>query len=195
LIEQPGQAAPAADPRPPAPEGFEEFFRASFRGLVGAAMTMGATFEEAEDAASNTLTEMLGRWPVPENPFAYARRAVVNNFIKDKARGNLRVARRLVERGHVPRQEGLDDRQLTASEDDEWVADVLSALPSAQREVMECIVKGLDREEIAETLGKTRQAVRRNLSDARVRLADVLHPNGGHKQPRRATGSAGEEAR
>ena len=53
----------------------------------------------------------------------------------------------------VPHQEGAEDSQLTAWEDEEWVAHVLSALPPAQRQVMELIVKGLDRDEIAETLG------------------------------------------
>jgi len=158
-------------------------------------MIAGATLEEAKDAAAKALAEMFLHWPVPGDPLAYARRAVVHNFIKDKTRGNHRVARRLVERGHVLHQEGFEDSRLTAFEDDEWVADVLSILPPAQREVMECIAKGLDRDEIAEALCKSKEAVRRNLCDARARLAEVLHPNGEHKQPHRTTArSAREEA-
>ena len=196
--EQAAQAidSPAADPRPPAPEGFAEFFRVEFRGLVRTAMTAGATQAEAEDAAAKTLMEILRMWPLPGNPHAYARRAVVNNFIKDRTRGNVRIARRLIERRPDLHQEDFEDGGLTALEDDEWVADVLSILPSAQREVMECIAKGLDRDDIANTLGKSKAAVRRHLCDARVRLAEVLHPNGEHKQPRRTTArSATEEAR
>ena len=41
-------------------------------------------------------------------------------------------------------------------------------LSPAQREVMELIVKGLDHGEIAETLGKTKEAIRRHLCDARA---------------------------
>ncbi len=146
--------SPAADSRSSAPWGFGEFFRAEFRGLVGTAMIAGATLEEAKDAAAKALAEMFLHWPVPGDPLAYARRAVVHNFIKDKTRGNHRVARRLVERGHVLHQEGFEDSRLTAFEDDEWVADVLSILPPAQRKVMEYIAKGLDRDEIAEALCK-----------------------------------------
>jgi RNA polymerase sigma factor (sigma-70 family) len=189
-------ASPAIKTRPPAPAGYEDFFRTSFRELVKTAMYAGATLEEAEDAAAKTLTEMLPRWTTYDRPLEYARQAVVHNFIKDKTRGPRRVAQRLVERGHVPHEEGAEDHQLTEWEDLEWVAHVLSCLPQAQREVMECIARGLDRDEIAEALGKTKDAVRRNLCDARRRLANELHPNGEHKQAARSTArSPREEAR
>jgi hypothetical protein len=48
---------------------------------------------------------------------------------------------------------------------------------------MECIARGLDRDEIAEALGKTREAIRRNLCDARERLARELHVDAERKQP------------
>ena len=190
LVVEPDQTAaaqaavsPISKTRPlAAPDGFEEFFRSSFRELVRTAMYAGATFDEAEDAAARALTEMLQSWDRITPSIAYARKATVSNFIKAKTRGTGRVARRLIERGHVPGHEGDEDRQLTAWEDDEWVAAVLSGLPSAQREVMELIVKGLDRDEIAETLGKTREAVRRSLSDARARLSGALNPDGSPKQ-------------
>jgi DNA-directed RNA polymerase specialized sigma24 family protein len=185
--------ASAADTQPSAPPGFEEFFRTSFPGLVRTAMIAGATKEEAEDAAAKALAEMLPAWPIGDHAAAYARRAVVNNFIKDKTRGTHRVAQRLVDRGYVQHREGTEDSQLTALEADEWVTGVLRILPPAQREVMTCIARGLHRDEIAETLGKTREAVRRNLCDARTRLAEVLHPDGEHKQPGPATARATRE--
>jgi RNA polymerase sigma factor (sigma-70 family) len=180
-------ASAAADTRPPAPEGFEEFFRTSFRELVRTAMIAGARLEEAKDAAAKTLAEMLPAWPVPGYPLAYARRAVVNNFIKDKTRGNSRVAQRLIDRGHVPHQEGAEDGRLTAWEDDQWVADVLSVLPPTQREVLELIAEGFSREEIAEALGKSKEAVRRNLCDARGRLTKLLNRDGELRHPSPST--------
>jgi RNA polymerase sigma factor (sigma-70 family) len=171
-------ASPTAYIRPPAPEGFEEFFRTSFRKLVGTAMSAGAKPEEAQDAAAKALAEMLPAWPVAGNPLAYARRAVISNFIKDKTRGNRRVVQRLIERGHVPRQEGVFDGRLTEWEDDQWVVAVLSVLPPTQRQVMGYIARGFSRQEIAEELGKSQEAVRRNLCDACHRLAELLHPDG-----------------
>jgi RNA polymerase sigma factor (sigma-70 family) len=167
---------------PAAPVGFEEFFHVSFRELVRAAMYAGATLHEAEEAASKTLTEMLRHWDTSKPSLAYARKATIHNFIKDRTRGPRRVARRLLERGHISHREGAEDRQLTAWEDEEWVTHVLSGLPPAQREVMELIAQGLDRDEIAAMLGKTKEAIRRNLSDARARLARELNPAGEYRQ-------------
>jgi RNA polymerase sigma factor (sigma-70 family) len=199
-------ASPVPEIWPPAaPDRFEEFFQGSFRELVRTAMYAGATLQEAEDAAAKALTEMLGSWDVRERSLAYARKATVNNFIKYKTRGPGRVARRLIEQGHVPRHEGAEDRQLTAWEDEDWVASVLSSLPLAQRQVMELIAEGLDRDEIAETLGKTREAIRRNLCDACKRLRRELNPDGESRRdplgehrkqpPRSMAPTPGEEAR
>lgn len=200
----PTAAAPLPEIWPAAaPAGFEDFYRGSFRDLVRTAMYAGATPQEAEDAAAKTLAEMLGRWDTIEWSLAYARTATLHNFIKDKTRGPGRVARRLIEQGHVPRREGAEDRQLTAWEDDEWVASVLSSLPPAQREVMELIAKGLGRDEIAQALGKTREAIRQNLCVARARLIRELNPDGEPKQdpggehqrqPRRMARTPREEA-
>jgi DNA-directed RNA polymerase specialized sigma24 family protein len=113
--------------------GFDDFYRSSYRELVKAAMFAGATFDEAEDAVSKSLTEMLRRWPVPGHPLRYARKAVIHNFIKDKARGTTRVASRLVERGHVNHHEGAEDRQLTAREGTQTAS---SGSPAPQRHAL-----------------------------------------------------------
>jgi RNA polymerase sigma factor (sigma-70 family) len=177
-------AAPQPDPSPvPAPAGFEDFYLGSYREVVRAAMMAGATLEEAEDAASQALEDMLRIWPVLGMPLRYARKAAVSNFIKARTRGSARVARRLAERGHAA-PEGAVDGQLTAREGREWVAGVLAELTGAQKEVMQCVADGLDRDEIAEVLGISRAAVRRRLCDARARLAELLSRDGELRHPR-----------
>jgi RNA polymerase sigma factor (sigma-70 family) len=163
--------------------GFVEFYKAHYRDLIKDAMYMGATLPQAEDAVQKTLEEMLRRWPVLGEPLAYSRKATVHNLIKEKTRGPQRVARRLAEKGHWSRQEGAEDPGLTVWEDSQWVDQVLGRLPRAQREVMECIVRDIDPGEIAAVLGKTKEAVRRNLCDARARLRRELNPDGTPKQP------------
>jgi RNA polymerase sigma factor (sigma-70 family) len=174
---------------PAAPGGFEAFYRSSYREVMKAAMIAGATFEEAEDAASKTFLEMLERWPVQGAPLSYARKAVVSNFIKNKTRGSRRVVQRLAERGPAAvRQEGTEDTELCALEGQEWVDDVLSELTPCQREVMERIARGLDYDEIAADLGKSREVVRRRVCDARARLIQILDRDGTRlEQPRLAT--------
>ena len=103
----PRQLDPLTIPLAPS-EGYVDFFRDHYPELVKAARYAGATREEAEDATSKTLDEMYWKWPIPGSPLRYARKAVINNFIKAKTRGNLRVARRLIERGHqFVSQDGL----------------------------------------------------------------------------------------
>jgi DNA-directed RNA polymerase specialized sigma24 family protein len=165
--------------------GYEDFYKASFRNLARAAMIAGATLEEAEDATAKALAEMSPGWPDKRYTFAYARKAVISNFIREKTRGPGRVARRLRDRGHVPHREGADDPGLTRLENDEWVADVLSCLPPAQREVMGCFARGLEIAEIAETLGKTNETTRKHISDACKRLRAELHPDGERKHQQR----------
>jgi DNA-directed RNA polymerase specialized sigma24 family protein len=190
-------ATPAAGARPTAPPEFEVFFRTSFPEVVGTAMIAGATRQEAEDAADTALADMFPGWAVTvhENPLAYARQAAVHHFIKAKTRGDPRVIRRLIERGRVPLREGVEDPRLNELEDSEWVASVLSLLPRAQRAVMQCIADGIPRAEIAENLGMSREAVRRNLCDARARLAELLHPDGELKQPPMSSRATREEDR
>jgi RNA polymerase sigma factor (sigma-70 family) len=164
---------------PEAFDGFVPFYRDSYREVVKRAMIAGATPEEAEDAASKTFLDMLQRWPVDGFPLMYARTAVVTNFIKDKTRGNRRVARRLIERGPASlHREGTEDAELSSLEGHDWVADVLSQLTPAQREVMERIARGLTNEEITADLGKSQDVVRRRLCDARGRLVQILNPDG-----------------
>lgn len=173
-----------------APSGFEAFYGGSYREVVKAAMVAGATFDEAEDAASKTYVEMLEKWPVQGVPLNYARKAVVSNFIKDKSRGSRRVVQRLTERGPVSvRQEGTEDTGLCALEIQEWVENVLSELTPSQREVMERIARGLDYDEIAVDLGKSREVVRRRVCDARARLVQILDRDGArlvHPVPQRS---------
>lgn len=160
---------------PCAPEGFEVFFRESYRELVRAVMTAGATLEEAEDSVSDALVSMLRRWPSGGFPLRYARKAVIFNYIKYKTRSTRHVSGRgLTEDG----EPGTEDPGLGVLENREWVAGVLSKLPPAQREVMEMIAEGSTYEEIAGELGRSRDAIRRRVCDARARLIHALTPDG-----------------
>lgn len=164
--------------------GFADFYKEHFRELVRAAMYAGATRTEADDAIQKAMAEMYPRWTQRTYTVAYARKAVIRNFIKDKTRGPGLTAQRLRERGHVPRQEGADDPGLSRLEDDEWIHSVLSCLSPAQREVMELFARGLSVGEIAAELGKNTQTIRKHVSDACKRLRTELNPDGEHKHQR-----------
>jgi RNA polymerase sigma factor (sigma-70 family) len=151
----------------------EEFYRNSYRPLVRDVIFAGAHHDEAEDAVSAAMVEVLERWDTIENPLAYARRAAINHTIRARQRGTSRIAGRLVERGDVPREDDLDPG-LLVWEQQEWVTLLLKSLPPAEREVLAFVVDAFRPQEIARLRGKTEAAVRQNLHAARKRLAERL---------------------
>jgi RNA polymerase sigma factor (sigma-70 family) len=152
---------------------FVEFFRDAYQPLVRDVIFAGGKPDEAEDAVSAAMVEVLQRWGAIENPRAYARRAAINNMIKNRQRGLQRISARLIQRGDVP-AEGEEDPGLLVWEQREWVTLLLKSLPEAQRQVLACLVDTFSPQEIAQLLGKTEAAVRQNLCAARKRLADCL---------------------
>jgi RNA polymerase sigma-70 factor (ECF subfamily) len=136
-------------------------------------MYLGATMQEAEDAVQTTMSELLRRWEAIGNRFGYARRAVISNYLKEKTRGLKRIRDHQIELGDVT-PEVDDGRAMTAWEDEQWVLQILESLPPAQREVMAFVVDEFKPIEIAELLGKTPEAIRRNLHATRQRLRRTL---------------------
>ena len=96
--------------------GFEGFFLGSRRRLLGVALRLGASWDEADDAVAAAMKDVLVRWDDIENPFAYARTAVRSHLVRERSRGLDTRRRRLAERGAgVP--EAAEDDALTRHED------------------------------------------------------------------------------
>lgn len=170
----------------PALGDFEEFYRSSYRKLLAYAMYVGASLDEAEEAVGATMAEVFARWQKIENPVAYARRATVSNFVKERTRPR-RLVRHLMNYGQVA--DSYDDPGLSIWEDSQWVKQLLASLPQAQRDVMAGIVDDFRPAEIALLLGKSPDAVRQSLRLARQRLRLALEEQAGqhgrsHSSPR-----------
>lgn len=154
-------------------QDFEEFYRSSYRPLLRDVIVAGGDPHEAEDALSTAMVEVIQRWDKIANPHAYARRAAISNLIKNKHKRLSKIRDRLIEQRAIPDVQE-QDLALTAWEDQEWVTQLLKSLPSAQREVLACMIDEFTRQEIAQLLGKTEAAVRQNLCAARAKLAAWL---------------------
>jgi DNA-directed RNA polymerase specialized sigma24 family protein len=156
-----------------APPEFVAFFRAEYRTLMVVVMFVGATFEEADEAAASAMEEVLRRWDQIDAPLAYGKRAALSNFYKEKDRGLDRIRQRL-KQGAEARRDGAVDASMNVWEDQQWVMQVLGSLPPAQGEALALVVDGFTPTEIARLLGKTADAVRQNLHAARARLTLAL---------------------
>jgi RNA polymerase sigma factor (sigma-70 family) len=186
---------PRVEPRAAPAKEFAVFYRAGYRELLKAAMYAGATRHQADEAAAAAMREVLRRWDELGDPLAYARRAVISNFIKEKTRNLERVRRRQVEQ-NAGTAEGREDPNLAVWENREWVMQMLRTLPPGQRDVMAFIVDGFAPTEIAALLGRSPAAIRQSLHDARLRLKEALRRDQADEQtPGPSTGPARKEGR
>lgn len=158
---------------------FENFYRHEYRLLLEVVMLIGGTLDEAHDTVNQTMETLIPRWAKIRHPHKYVRVAVVSNFIKYKKRDRQGL-QKAVEGGYLV-QEAHDCPELTVWEDKQWVEQLVSSLPRAQREATEAILEGLTIEEIAEELGRTPEAIRKSLERAKHRLGLLREERGqGH---------------
>ena len=193
VVEQSGPARQHEQQAVP-PSGFVAFFRSSYRLVVQTVTYAGATETEADEAAAAAMEDVLRHWDRISLPRAYARKAAVSHFLKEKQRGNDRTRHRLAGLAEA-RQDGALDPGLTVWEDRQWVDQLLGSLPAAQREVMGFIVDGFAPSEVAALLGKTPEAVRQNLKAARTRLTFLLLDQAGPPSLVSSSSSLQEEPR
>jgi len=154
---------------------FEPFYKKEVPALVKTVMAAGGTLEEAEDTIHDTFVEMLRRVMRGEEirfPRAYARTSVLNRFYDIRRRDKL-GHERAVKGGHAF-PEAWQDLRLEDWEGRQWVDQLLACCPPTQLKVMQCVLEGLSTQEIADLLGKTPAAVRKNRQLARQRLKPLV---------------------
>ena len=164
---------PPDPPPPPAPPWFVELYPDAFRGLTGNAMLIGATLEEAQDAAQAALTDLLDRamrGTVIRRPYGYARTAMWRYFVSQRERDRKQI-QNLIQRGYAS-PEACNDPAMTTWEEREVLQGLLAGLPPAQYAVMRLALEGLNITEIALDLDKSPQTVRKNLQLARAKLRE-----------------------
>lgn len=175
---------PLVGSRPALLRGFEAFYRKYYKSLLRYVMYGGATLHEAEDAVMETMSEILRRWEEIAYPPAYARKAVIHNFIKSKTRNEDRNLSCVDgESSEVGLDSAVFDPALNKWEDRQWVDHLLESLTPAQRDVMKLFIEDFAPAEIAKLLGKKPDAIRQNLKLARMRLRqheEIVHRHVNH---------------
>ncbi len=177
------QGSQPAGPHPKHNHEFAQFYKDEFVPLVKATMFMGARMDEAEDAAQAAMVAVYQRWSSIDNPWAYARTAARHAFIKAKAREHDWETREQA----VPAREWSTDGGQEQIDEAGWVLEILSRLPTAQREAMAYLVDGFTPQEISNLVGAQPDAVRQNLLKARGKLREALRKepsNGRPHEPR-----------
>jgi RNA polymerase sigma factor (sigma-70 family) len=173
-----GPAIVRPDSRGAAPAGpgvadFAVCYRREMPGLVWFVMSLGASAEEAADAAQSAFAAAFAVWETIRYPAAWLRR----------------VAQRAYYRQAVSREIPLDTApdlpgplSVTATvefrDEAREVLAALAELPARQRQVMAWYVDGFSPTEIARQLGADPAAVRQSLANARKNLKHRLGVTG-----------------
>jgi RNA polymerase sigma factor (sigma-70 family) len=153
---------------------FDDFYRREMPRLIVFARRMGATWEEAGDAAQDAMTEAFARWQEIASPRAWVRVVAGRKFIDSQKRSqqDTEIAQRsswAISGCYTPPE---------VPEEAEVVLKALGQLPLAQRQVMAWTIDGYAPAEIAVMLGCSASTVRSNLRHARIQLAKWLADGG-----------------
>jgi RNA polymerase sigma-70 factor (ECF subfamily) len=176
-----------ADSAPTPIECAEDLYRRYHADLVRMLMYAGATAEDADDAIIDGILPMCRRWPEPNHPQAYARKAVLHAYLKLRMQAQRQLD--LLEQLWAL-QPARTPAEPSVWEDREWIRQLLMTLPRRQREVLACVIDGLQPHEIAILLGRSPAAVRQNLRAARIRIRKALEA----QRPQSVVSSPDKEA-
>lgn len=144
--------------------------------LLRLAVMLTGTRADAEDLVQTTLVRLLRqehRLIAADRPVAYARRALVNEFVS----GGRRPWRREYAVGTIPEQptEFNDPVDRPGPQDEAW--HLLISLPTRQRAVLALrYYEDLSDAEIADVLGISTSTVRSNAARGLASLRAVLSP-------------------
>ncbi|MFF4235945.1 RNA polymerase sigma factor [Actinomadura geliboluensis] len=191
MVQTDGDAGQNA-PTPPA--RFKEFYRTFYREMLKVAKAAGAvTDQEAEDVVQDAMTDVYKNWASITSPRTYAATAVRRAIAKAQRHERFLIAR-MIERGHHD-PVGKDDSGLAACDTRQHVQQILNQLTPGQRQVISLLIEGLAYDEIAEALGKTPAAVRKQAQLGRDHLKQTLRDEREDRMEPAQAGQMRKEAR
>ncbi|MFE9240491.1 RNA polymerase sigma factor [Streptomyces sp. NPDC007007] len=169
-------------------EKYSDFFRSEFNILVRHVILLGATPEEAKDAAQSALIDLLQNWSTVQAPRPWSRKAAAHHFMRSDIKENRATQ---IARTEFTTRRGSDDSYSLRSPLEEWeftINFVENHLVGVQRQVMAWYIDGFDPQDIAEQLSMASATVRSNLRHARKKLATALEKE--NPELARSTGDA-----
>jgi RNA polymerase sigma factor (sigma-70 family) len=170
----PPEVAPPADravaaPAAPGVADFAACYRREMPGVVWFVMSLGASAEEAADAAQSAFAAAFQAWDTIRHPAAWVRRVAQRAYYRQAVTREVPVEAA----PDLPAPLSVTGSVEFRDEAREVLA-ALAALPARQRQVMAWYVDGFTPAEIAAQLGIDPAAVRQNLAKARKNLKQRL---------------------
>jgi len=170
-LPQPGipsgpREATVADPE------FATCYQAEMPALISFLIKCGAEPDDAPETAQDAFRELFGQWQAVGVPKQWLRRVAFPIFLRRPVRN----AAAPEQDHHQPAPPGASSRFDFGEEERNFIA-LTRLLSTAQRAVLALHIEGFQAPDIAETLGMTPDAVRKNLKEARATLMNSLNLN------------------
>ena len=124
---------------------------------------------DAEDAAHNAFVELFTNWDTVRSPRAWLRKVAFRQMLRQNARAEYPLDVLREEPNTVPASDRLELREGTQA-----ILRWLRQLPLAQRQVLALIYDEFSYGEIAQIMGMSEPAVRKNAERARRRMSELL---------------------
>jgi RNA polymerase sigma factor (sigma-70 family) len=124
---------------------------------------------DAEDAAHNAFVELFTNWDTIRSPRAWLRKVAFRQMLRQNARAEYPLDVLREEPDTVSASERLELREGTQA-----ILRWLRQLPLAQRQVLALIYDEFSYSEIAQIMGISEPAVRKNAERARRKMSELL---------------------
>jgi RNA polymerase sigma factor (sigma-70 family) len=152
-------------------EGYCEFFQKEYQPVVRFLLRVGATWEEAEDAAQEAMIRAHRTWLALDHPPQWIRkvawRCYINSVQRERKRRILEA-----EAARMHREDSHEYDRLIVEHN--WLIEILRDLPPRQREILAWSLDGYKPQEIAHFLDMGSATVRSNLRAIRTKLRTSL---------------------
>ena len=150
---------------------WEDLYKAEMPRLVRYLMKCfgDSGMRDAADAAHNAFVELFTNWDTVRSPRAWLRKVAFRQMLRQNASAEYPLDVLRQEPDTVPASARLELREETQA-----VLQGLRQLPLAQRQVLALIYDEFSYGEIAQIMGISQAAVRKNAERARRRMSELL---------------------
>jgi RNA polymerase sigma-70 factor (ECF subfamily) len=152
-------------------EEWDACYRAEMPRLIRYLMKCfgDSDMHDAADAAQSAFTELFAKWNTVRNPRPWLWKVAFRQVLRQNASPGYPLDMLRQEPATAPASARLELREETQA-----VLGALRQLPLAQRQVLALIYDEFSYQEIAQIMGMTQAAVRKNAERARRRVSELL---------------------
>lgn len=158
---------------------FDDYFKADYRSLISFLIFIGASLEQAKDAAQEAMSQVAARWAAIANPKSYARCVARRAYYRmneddQRARSPQRGRTQIELDGDLAVNTAVFADFVKTITELDAIQTAIQRLSPVQRETVAMYLSGFSPQETAEVLKSKPATVRSNLRHGLRELKKLL---------------------